>query len=81
MGNMSSAVCASSIYSPLCMKMSSFLFLRLWTMPRMLYSSCGIPYPVETPGIISGDISCDVAVKVRSHQKNFRQLLGEGVTK
>ena len=28
------------------MKISSFLFVRLWTMPRILYSSCGIPFPV-----------------------------------
>ena len=44
--NMSSAVCASSMYSRLCMKMSSFLFVRLWTMPRISYSSCGILFPV-----------------------------------
>ena len=44
--NMSSALCASSMYSRLCMKMSSFLFVRLWTMPRILYSSCGILCPV-----------------------------------
>ena len=30
----------------LCMKMSSFLFVRVWTMPRMLYLSRGIPFPV-----------------------------------
>ena len=52
--NMSSAVCASSMYSRLCMKMSSFLFVCAWAMPRILYSSCGIPFPVETPVIISG---------------------------
>ena len=44
--NMSSAVCASSIYSRLCMKMSSFLLVRACAMPRMLYISCGIPFPV-----------------------------------
>ena len=44
--NMSSAVCASSMYSRLCMKMSFFLFLRACAMPRMLYLSCGIPFPV-----------------------------------
>ena len=44
--NMSSAVCASSMYSRLCMKMSSFLFVRACAMPRMLYLSCGIPYQV-----------------------------------
>ena len=27
--------------SRLCMKMSSFLLVRAWTMPRMLYLSCG----------------------------------------
>ena len=44
--NMSSAVCASSMYSRLCMKMSSFLFVRACAVPRMLYLSCGIPFPV-----------------------------------
>ena len=40
--------------SRLCMKMSSFLFVCVWTMPRILYLSCGIPFPVKSPGIISG---------------------------
>ena len=31
-----------------------FLFVRACTMPRILYLSCGIPFPVWTPGIISG---------------------------
>ena len=44
--NMSSAVCASSMYSCICMKMSSFLFVHSCAMPRMLYLSCGIPFPV-----------------------------------
>ena len=44
--NMSSAACASSMYSRICMKMLSFLFVRSWAMPRMLYLSCGIPFPV-----------------------------------
>ena len=44
--NMSSAVCALSIYSHLCIKMSSFLFVCAWAMPRILYLSCGIPFPV-----------------------------------
>ena len=44
--NMSSAVCASSMYSRLCMSMLFFLFLRARAMPRMLYLSCGIPFPV-----------------------------------
>ena len=52
--NMSSAVCASSMYSRLCTKMSSFLFVHAWAMPRILYLLCGIPFPVWTPGIISG---------------------------
>ena len=41
-----SAVCASSMYSCLCMKMSSFLFVRACAKPRMVYLSCGIPFPV-----------------------------------
>ena len=52
--NMSSAVCALSMYTRLCMKMLSFLFERAWAMPRKLHLSCGIPYPVWMPGIISG---------------------------
>ena len=44
--NMSSAVCASSMYSCLCIKMLSFLFVHAWAMPHILYSSCGIPFPV-----------------------------------
>ena len=47
--NMSSAVCASSMYSRLCMKMSSFLFVRACAMPYTLYLSCGIllSFPVK----------------------------------
>ena len=45
-GNMSSAVCAFSIYSRLCMKIISFLSMRTWAMPRTSYLSCGIPFPV-----------------------------------
>ena len=41
-----SAVCGLSMYSRLCMKMSSFLFVRPWAMPHILYLSCGIPFPV-----------------------------------
>ena len=52
--NMSSALCASSMYSRLCMTMLSFLFARAWTMPHISFLSCGIPFPVQTPAIISG---------------------------
>ena len=52
--NMSSAVCASSIYSRHCLKLSSFLFERAWEMPRKLHLSFGIPFPVWMSGIISG---------------------------
>ena len=34
--------------SRLCMKMSSFLFVRAWAMPRISYISCGVPFPVLT---------------------------------
>ena len=44
--NMPSAMCAFSIYRHLCMKMSSFLCVRTWTMPRILCLSCEIPFPV-----------------------------------
>ena len=33
--------------SCLCIKISSFLFVRAWAMPRILYLSCGIPFPVQ----------------------------------
>ena len=46
--------------SRLCMKMSSFLFLRTWAMPRILYPSCEIPFPVWTPDNISGFTSVAV---------------------
>ena len=52
--NMSSDMRALSMYSRLCMKMSSFLIVRACAMPRMSYLSCGIPFPVKTPVIISG---------------------------
>ena len=51
--NMSSAVCASSMYSRLCMKMLSFLFVCAWAMPRKLHLSCGGPFLVWMPGVIS----------------------------
>jgi len=36
------------------MKMSSFLFVRTWAMPRISYLSCGVPFPVWTHDDISG---------------------------
>ena len=45
------------MYSHLCIKMSFFLFVRAWAMPRILYLSCGVPFPVWTPDNISGLIS------------------------
>ena len=72
---MFSAVCASSMYSRLCLKMSSFLFVRTWAMPRILYLSCGTPFLVKTPGILFG---CGVAVKVRSYQEKFQVIFLRG---
>ena len=43
--------------SRLCIKMLSFLFVCAWSMPRILYLSCGVPFPVWTPDNISGLIS------------------------
>ena len=57
MRNMSSTVCASSMYSCLGMKMLSFLFVPAWAILHMLCLSCGIQFPVWVPGIISG-FSC-----------------------
>ena len=62
-GNMPSAMCTLSmnksldLTSRLCMKMLSFLFVHAWAMPRILYLSCGVPFPVWTPDNISGLIS------------------------
>ena len=39
------------------LKMSSFLFVGAWAMPRILYLSCGVPFPFWTPDNISGLIS------------------------
>ena len=36
------------------MKMSSFMYERACAMPRTLYLSCGILFPVWTPDNISG---------------------------
>ena len=60
--NISSAVCALSIYSRLCMKMSSFLFVRAY----------GIPFPVWTPSVISSLTSVVVWLSRREVMKmNF----------
>ena len=58
--NMSSALCASSIYSCLDMKMLSFLSVHTWAIPRTSYLSYGIPFPVWTSRIISGLTSVGV---------------------
>ena len=39
--------------SQLCMKKSSFLLVLAWVMPRILYLSCVVPFPVWTPDNIS----------------------------
>ena len=69
---MASTVCASLMNSGLCKKMSSFLFVRAWAM-RIYY----IYHVTSISGLDSRyhfrlNISCGVAVKVRSLQKNFR---------
>ena len=43
-----------------------FLFVLAWAMLCISYLSCGIPFPVWMPGIISGLTS------VRSHQQKFQ---------
>ena len=40
---MSSAVCSSSMYSLICMKMSYFLFVRAWAMPVLGVPKKSIP--------------------------------------
>ena len=73
--NMSSAVCASSIHSRLCIKMSSFLSVQL-----CMHGQCRVHhiYHVEFHfrfrRLLSFPvkISCGVAVTVRSHQKKYQ---------
>ena len=38
------------MYSRLCMKMLSFLFVRAWTMPRVLYLSLEFQGPLAPEG-------------------------------
>ena len=68
MGNMFSAVCASSIYSRLCMKMSAFLSVCTWAIHHIYHVEFHFRFRhlVSFP-VISGG----VAVKVRSHQEKF----------
>ena len=68
---MSSTMWALSIYSRLCMKMLSFLFVRTWAMLRVYYV-----YHVEFH--FRCNISCGVAVKVRSHQEKFQVIFSWG---
>ena len=63
--NMSSTVCASSIHSRLCMKMSSIIFI-------MLNSISGLDAWYH----FRFNISCGVAVMVRGHKKN--QVISKG---
>ena len=39
------------------MGMGMGMGMRAWAMPRILYLSCGVPFPVWTPDNISGLIS------------------------
>jgi len=75
--NMSSAMCNSSIYSRLCMKMMFFLFVLAWAMPRILYLSCGIPPLVWTPGIISGLTKIPGKFLI-GREGGKKKILGEG---
>ena len=50
------------------MKMSSFMYARTCAMPRTLYSSCGILFPVST--YFRFNIICCVVVKVKGLQNN-----------
>ena len=75
--NMSSAMCASSMYSRLCLKMSSFLFLRACTM----YNAAYIIFIMwnSTSGLDAWyyfrfNISCGVVVTLRSHQIEFQVI-------
>ena len=78
---MSSAVCALSIYSRLCMKMSSFLFVRAWYIVFIMWNFIS---GLDTWYHFRFNISCGVAVKVKSHQEKFQVIIllgGEGAEK
>ena len=51
--NMSSVMCALSMYSHLCKKMLTFMLVRAWAMRQRLNLSCGIPFLIWMPGFIS----------------------------
>ena len=69
--NMSSAVCALSIYSRLCVKMSSFLFARMGNAAYIIFIMWNYISGLDTWYHFRFNISCGVAVKVRSHQEKF----------
>ena len=51
-----------------------FLFMRAWAILCILYSSCGIPFPIWTPSIIFGIISV-VMWKSRKEVKKKNQVI------
>ena len=61
--------------SRLCMKMSSFLFVRAWAMPRTLYVSCGIPFLVLTCDKISRFTSNLAQINIPQHSLILSQSL------
>ena len=69
--NMSSAVCASSMYSRLCMKMSSFLFVRACAVPRIFIMWNSIS-GLDTCYHFRLNISCGVAATVKGHPKKHQ---------
>ena len=52
--------------SRLCIKMSSFLFMRTWEITRTLYVSCGIPFLVLTSDKTRHGLQSQTPVKARS---------------
>ena len=70
---------ASLMYSRLCMKMSSLKFVRAWPMPSRLYLSCEIPiFALGAWYHFRFNISCGVAVTVRSYQQKFQVIFLRG---
>ena len=76
---MSSAMCASSMYSRLCMKMSFFsVSARTCNAAYVIFIMWNSISGLDTWYHFRFNISCGVAVKVSSHQEKFQKYQGKG---
>ena len=67
----SRTVCASSMYSCLCMKLSSFLFAHAGNAVYIIFIMWDSISGLDTWYDFWFNISCGVVVKVRSHQEKI----------